>query len=57
MTLPPWAIVPVGILFVAFIVFAFRQGFKVTTRQNGDPPGHSGRGFGGLKTNKVGFPV
>ena len=57
MTLPPWAIVPVGILFGAFIVFAFRQGFKVTTRQSGNPPGHSGRGFGGLKTNKVGFPV
>jgi hypothetical protein len=47
MALPDWAIILIGILFGAFVVFAFRQGFKVTTKQDGDPPGHSGAGFGG----------
>ena len=44
MTLPSWVIILVGVLFVAFIVFAFRQGFKVTNRQEGDPPEQIGGG-------------
>jgi hypothetical protein len=40
--LPGWAVVPVALLLVAFIVFAFRQGFKVTSRQDGDPPDRTG---------------
>jgi hypothetical protein len=38
MTLPPWVAVPAGILMLAFIVFAFRQGMQVTSKQEGDPP-------------------
>jgi hypothetical protein len=40
MTQSAWVAVPAGILLLAFIVFAFRQGMKVTTRQEGDPPEH-----------------
>jgi hypothetical protein len=38
MTLPAWVAVPAGILLLAFIVFAFRQGMQVTSRQEGNPP-------------------
>jgi hypothetical protein len=34
----PWIAIPAGILLLAFILFAFRQGMKVTSRQEGDPP-------------------
>jgi hypothetical protein len=38
MTLPPWVAIPAGILMLGFIVFAFRQGMQVTSKQEGDPP-------------------
>jgi hypothetical protein len=38
MMLPLWVAIPAGILMLAFIVFAFRQGMQVTSRQEGDPP-------------------
>ena len=34
-----------GIILLAIIVYGFRQGMKVTTKQDGD--GNSGAGFGG----------
>jgi hypothetical protein len=40
MTLPAWIGVPGAVLLIAFIVYGFRQGTKVTTRQEGDPPEH-----------------
>jgi hypothetical protein len=42
MTLPTLIAIPGGILLIAFIVFAFRQGMKVTSRQEGDPPERTG---------------
>jgi hypothetical protein len=38
MTLPVWVVVAAGILLLAFIVFAFRQGMQVTSKQEGSPP-------------------
>jgi hypothetical protein len=38
MTLPVWAVIPAGTLLLAFIVFAFRQGMQVTSKQEGNPP-------------------
>ncbi|WP_283807676.1 hypothetical protein [Bradyrhizobium sp. LTSPM299] len=38
MTLPAWIGIPGAVLLIAFIVYGFRQGTKVTTRQEGDPP-------------------
>jgi hypothetical protein len=38
MTIAQWVAVPAGILMLAFIVFAFRQGMQVTRKQEGDPP-------------------
>ena len=38
MTIAQWVAVPAGILMLAFIVFAFRQGMQVTSKQEGDPP-------------------
>jgi cbb3-type cytochrome oxidase subunit 3 len=46
MDIPQWLGVPLGVLMIAFIFFAFRQGNKVTRRQEGDPPDRSGSGFG-----------
>ena len=40
MTLPAWIGVPGAVLLIAFIVYGFRQGTKVTTMQEGDPPEH-----------------
>ena len=40
--MPLWLALPLGILMLAFIVFAFRQGDKVTTKQEGNPPEHTG---------------
>jgi hypothetical protein len=36
--MPSWLAVPGGILLLAFVVFAFRQGMQVTSRQEGNPP-------------------
>jgi hypothetical protein len=38
MALSVWVAIPAGILMLAFIVFAFRQGMQVTSKQDGDPP-------------------
>jgi len=37
-TLPAWIGIPGAVLLIAFIVYGFWQGTKVTTRQEGDPP-------------------
>ena len=42
MTLPAWLVVPGAILLFAIIVYGFRQGMQVTTRQEGDPPERDG---------------
>ncbi len=39
--LPAWIGIPGAIVLIAFIVFGFRQGMKVTRRQEGDPPEHT----------------
>ncbi|WP_283811563.1 hypothetical protein [Bradyrhizobium betae] len=36
--LPAWIGIPGAILLFAFIAYAWRQGSKVTTRQEGNPP-------------------
>ena len=41
MDLPAWIGIPGAILLLAFIAYGFRQGMKVTSRQEGDPPEHS----------------
>jgi hypothetical protein len=48
MTQSLWVAIPLGILLLAFIVFAFRQGMKVTpgdgdgsNNQNHYPPGNT----------------
>ena len=33
-----WLVIPCAIGLLAFIVFAFKQGFQVTTKQDGNPP-------------------
>jgi hypothetical protein len=38
MTLPARIGIPGAVLLIALIVYGFRQGTKVTTRQEGDPP-------------------
>ena len=38
MSLPAWIGIPGTILLIAFIAYGIRQGMKVTTRQEGDPP-------------------
>jgi hypothetical protein len=38
MTLPLWVTIPAGILLLAFIVFAFRQGMQVTGKPRGTAP-------------------
>jgi hypothetical protein len=38
MSLPPWLGIPGVILLFGLIVYGFRQGAKVTTRQDGNPP-------------------
>jgi hypothetical protein len=38
MTVPAWIGIPGAILLLAFIAYGFRQGMKVTTKQEGDPP-------------------
>jgi hypothetical protein len=38
MALPVWVVIPAGILMLAFIAFAFRQGMQVTSKPRGAPP-------------------
>jgi hypothetical protein len=38
MTLPAWIGIPGAILLLGFIAYGFRQGMKVQTKQEGDPP-------------------
>jgi hypothetical protein len=38
MTLPAWIGIPGAILLFAVIAYGLRQGMKVTTRQEGNPP-------------------
>jgi hypothetical protein len=40
MDLPNWIGIPGVILLLGLIVYGFRQGAKVTTKQEGDPPEH-----------------
>jgi hypothetical protein len=40
MSLPHWLGIPGVILLIGLIAYGFRQGGKVTTRQEGDPPEH-----------------
>jgi hypothetical protein len=42
MTHSPWFVIPAGVLMLAFIVFAFRQGMKVTSKPEGTPPEETG---------------
>jgi hypothetical protein len=42
MMLPLWIGIPAVLLFVAFIVFAFRQGGKVSNPSDGTPPDYPG---------------
>ena len=37
-----WLAVPAGILMLAFIVFAFRQGMQVPSKPEGIPPEETG---------------
>jgi hypothetical protein len=46
MGLPHWIGIPGVILLIGLIAYGFRQGAKVTTRQEGDPPEHSNPGPG-----------
>jgi hypothetical protein len=38
MTQSLWVVIPAGVLLLAFIVFAFRQGMQVTSKPKGTPP-------------------
>jgi hypothetical protein len=38
MSLPDWIGIPGAVLLIAFILYGVRQGAKVTTRQEGNPP-------------------
>jgi hypothetical protein len=38
MTQSLWVVIPAGVLLLAFIVFAFRQGMQVTSKPRGTPP-------------------
>jgi hypothetical protein len=41
MDLPAWIGIPGAIMLLAFIAHGIRQGMKVTTRQEGNPPEHT----------------
>jgi len=45
MPLPNWVGIPGAILLIGVIVYGFRQGAKVTAKQEGDPPERSGGDF------------
>jgi hypothetical protein len=38
MALPGWIGIPGAVLLLAFIAYGFRQGMRVTIRQEGNPP-------------------
>ncbi|MGJ4881188.1 MULTISPECIES: hypothetical protein [unclassified Bradyrhizobium] len=38
MTLPNWLGIPGALLLIGLIAYGFRQGMRVTTKQEGDPP-------------------
>jgi hypothetical protein len=38
MTQSLWVVIPAGVLLLAFIVFAFRQGMQVTSKPRGTLP-------------------
>jgi hypothetical protein len=38
MTQSLWVVIPAGVLLLAFILFAFRQGLQVTGKPRGTPP-------------------
>jgi hypothetical protein len=38
MNLPNWVGIPGAILLIGLIAYGFRQGMKVTKKQEGDPP-------------------
>ncbi|MEK9283201.1 MULTISPECIES: hypothetical protein [unclassified Bradyrhizobium] len=38
--LPHWIGIPGAIVLIALIAYGVRQGMKITTRQEGDPPQH-----------------
>jgi hypothetical protein len=38
MALPDWVGIPAVILLLGLVLYGFRQGDKVTSRQEGDPP-------------------
>jgi hypothetical protein len=38
MALPDWVGIPAAISLLGLILYGFRQGAKVTSRQEGDPP-------------------
>jgi hypothetical protein len=42
MGLPAWIGIPGAILLLTVIAYGFRQGMRVTTRQEGNPPEHTG---------------
>jgi hypothetical protein len=42
MTLPNWLGIPGAILLIGSIAYGVRQGGKITTRQEGDPPERDG---------------
>lgn len=42
MSLQQWIAIPAGILMLAFVAFAFRQGMKVTSKPESVPPEETG---------------
>jgi hypothetical protein len=46
MDLPNWIGIPGAILLLGLIVYGYRQGGKVTRRQEGNPPEHPSPGPG-----------
>jgi TM2 domain-containing membrane protein YozV len=44
MDLPNWIGIPGAILLIGAIVYGFRQGMKVTTKQDSPPPERTGGG-------------
>ena len=44
MDIPNWIGIPGAILLIGLIVYGFRQGAKVTRKQDSPPPDHTGGG-------------
>jgi hypothetical protein len=45
MDLPNWIGIPGAILLIGLIAYGFRQGTKVTTKQDSPPPERTGGGL------------